>query len=622
MNISDRQRQLDSEHRTIKIFLVSQDPIFRLGLRIALETQPNLEIVGEAQSNIEMDAIAVREVQNTITQLQAENQLDLVILESEEYANNSQQLGLQCQQLKSLYPQLPILLLSNQNPQLISAARSIGVDGYCPKGKAISELVTAIYAVIEGVDMEEGEGEKEKEKGADGEVEGVRKGSIFLSSPTSPSPYSITGGGTPLLRTTPFSPISRLINNLRLSGNRYIQINLSQIKEQLQIPGLPILERAVYAGKQRELLAARWVLNHLLATPLPTPETEAITNLSQLPSNIPDANNVSDTINSPFVVSPRALQSDLFASCISGLQLPLENVADTPLEIDILRVDKKRELLYLILQKLAVILDELRSSQVEINQLYELHYIILRDLWQTTTTEFFGKFSRVRIGNSNIEIVNLLLQDAEAVQNQILNSIPLFIDLLSYLIFQSEFYIENKIYTANSAEAKAHALMILENLLIQIANSVIQPLLNRLADVETIKQTFYDRQYISTREIERFRNNLSWKYRLRNLVQEPQAIFESRYELFVFAPRGLAKISIYAPRNNELRQLTGVPFIVTLLLELRDAIAPRLQSLLSFFGSGVVFILTQVIGRSLGLIGRGILQGIGSVSFLEKNKKL
>ncbi len=629
MNISDRQRRLPSEHRAIKIFLVSQDPIFRLGLLLALETQPNLVIVGEANV-IEMDATAVREVQTTITQLQAQNQLDLVILElSDGYSNNTQEIGLQCQELKRLYPRLPILLLSDQNRQLISDARTFGVDAYWPKGKPISELITAIYGVIEGVE------------GGDGGVGVVREGNILVPSSNSLDPClirdggtirgggtikgggtmtgrgTIKGGGTPPLRFT------RLINDLRLSGNRYIQINLSQVKGQLQIPGLPILDRAVYAGKQRELLAARWVLNHLLVTQLPTEETEVTTNLPDLLSNIPQANDASSISNFPFLLSPRALQSDLFASCVSQLQLPLQNVTGTSLEIDILRVEKKRELLYLILQKLAAILDELRNSQVDIDQLHELHYVILRDLWQIITTEFFGKFSRVRVGNTNIEIVNLLLQDAEAVQNQILNSIPLFIDLLSYLIFQSELYIENTLYSANSAEAKSHALMILENVLIQIANSVIQPLLNRLADVETIKQNFYDRQYISTREIERFRNNLSWKYRLRNLVQEPQAIFESRYELFVFAPRGLAKISIYAPRNYELTQLTGVPFVVTLILELRDAIAPRLQSLLSFFGSGAVFILTQIIGRGLGLIGRGILQGIGSVSFLEgKNKKL
>ncbi len=122
---------------------------------------------------------------------------------------------------------------------------------------------------------------------------------------------------------------------------------------------------------------------------------------------------------------------------------------------------------------------------------------------------------------------------------------------------------------------------------------------------------------ISTRDIERFRNDLSWKYRLNNYVKEAQRIFESRYELFVLAPRGIAKISIYAPRGQELAQLSGIPLVVTLILEFRDAIAPRLRSLLSFLGSGFVFILTKIIGRGLGLIGRGILQGIGSVSLPE-----
>jgi hypothetical protein len=47
-------------------------------------------------------------------------------------------------------------------------------------------------------------------------------------------------------------------------------------------------------------------------------------------------------------------------------------------------------------------------------------------------------------------------------------------------------------------------------------------------------------------------------------------------------------------------------------LEIRDAIAPRLRATVSFVGSGLVYILTQVIGRGIGLIARGIIQGIGS----------
>jgi DNA-binding NarL/FixJ family response regulator len=546
-----------------------------------------------------------------------QKQLDLVILDIDQgYSTASQSFSLQdnlqlCQQLKAQYPQLPILILSaTQNQQLITTVQTFGVNGYFPKGIAIRELISAIHTVISG-------------------------NCLFLF----PIP-------TRSQATIPNSPslISRYLNNLKSSGNRYIQANLVQVRGKLQIPGIPLLEKAVLAGKQRELLAASWVLNNILAANQQTSQTQSAANIPNIVDSVQQENifNSSDqfdlspnlnspnlnspnlnspNLNLPYQLSPRGLQADLFSTCVSQLQLPLQNLTDTYLEIDILRIEKKRELLYLILQKLGKTLDDLRNSQIEANQLYELNHVILRDLWQTSTIDFFGKFSRIRFGDKDLEIVNLLQQDAEVIQREILDYIPLFPELLSYLIFQTELYIDNAVYLAGSAEAKSHALIILENLLIQVANSVIQPLLNKLADIETIKQNFYDREYISTREIERFRNNLSWRYRFRNFVKEPQAIFESRYELFVFAPRGIAKMSIYAPRRAELSQLKGIPLVVTLILEFRDAVAPRLQSVLSLLGSGVVFLLTKVVGRGLGLIGRGILQGIGSVSFLEGRHK-
>ncbi|OKH52940.1 regulator [Calothrix sp. HK-06] len=559
----------------IRILLVDPDPIFRLGLRVALEAEASLEIVGEAQTDVEALQL--------VSLMQPNHTLDLVILELAHYSTVNQL----CRQLKAQYPDLPILLLSSQPLQQLAVTAQIGVEGYCAKGAPISELVTAINTVTTG--------------------------GVYWLSRNIATDYQENVYSPPLTKRT-----ARFINNLRLSGNNYIQANLRQIRRELGVPGIPTLERAVLAGKVRELQTARWLLNHLLSV---SPQQERVETPSTISTNIIEPSNVL-VQEAPQLSSPRSLQSDLFASCVSQFQLSLHNVTDVALEIDILRVDKKRELLYLILQKLAEVLDELRNSQVEINQLQEFKHIILRDLWQTATAEFFGKFTRIRVDGNYVEIVNLLLQDTDAVQSEILNYIPLFSEFLSYLIFQNDWYIDNAIYSADSTEARANALMILENIIIQVANSVIQPLLNRLADVESIKKDYYDRQYISTREIERFRNNLSWKYRLRNYYKEPQAIFESRYEIFVFAPRGIAKTSIYASRRNELTQLRGIPLFVTLMLEFRDAVAPRLQSLLSFLGSGVVFVLTQVVGRGIGLIGRGILQGIGSVSFLEgKNKK-
>ena len=85
--------------------------------------------------------------------------------------------------------------------------------------------------------------------------------------------------------------------------------------------------------------------------------------------------------------------------------------------------------------------------------------------------------------------------------------------------------------------------------------------------------------------------------------------------------RGIAKTSIYAPRNRELTRLSGIPLVVTLALEFRDAIAPRLRAVVEFFGNGIVYLLTQVVGRAIGLIGRGILQGLGGSLQESKNKK-
>jgi hypothetical protein len=51
--------------------------------------------------------------------------------------------------------------------------------------------------------------------------------------------------------------------------------------------------------------------------------------------------------------------------------------------------------------------------------------------------------------------------------------------------------------------------------------------------------------------------------------------------------------------------------LVTLALESRDALAPQLQALLRRLGNLVVVVLTQVIGRAIGLVGRGIVQGMG-----------
>jgi hypothetical protein len=173
--------------------------------------------------------------------------------------------------------------------------------------------------------------------------------------------------------------------------------------------------------------------------------------------------------------------------------------------------------------------------------------------------------------------------------------------------------IDNNINDAGIQASEDRACLLLENLTIQMANAVMQPLLNRFGNLESIKSGFYDRRLLSSREIERFRNDLSWRYRIDRYIGEPQAIFESQYRLFIFTNYGIDRIAIYAPRPQELSQLAGIPLVVTLALETRDALSPRLKSASIFVGSSIVYLLTEVIGRGIGLIGRGIVKGIGNI---------
>ena len=65
------------------------------------------------------------------------------------------------------------------------------------------------------------------------------------------------------------------------------------------------------------------------------------------------------------------------------------------------------------------------------------------------------------------------------------------------------------------------------------------------------------------------------------------------------------------PRDEELNQQGWWQRQVALLLETRDALAPQVQAVVQRLGDLAVVVLTQVLGRAIGLVGRGIAQGMG-----------
>jgi two-component system, NarL family, response regulator len=120
----------------LRILLIEDDELFRLGLKVRLEQEPGLTIVAEAE-----DGERALELVNQV-------QIDLVMLD----------VGLPgiggieaCRQIKLRHPHLPILALtSHAQPILINRLIKAGAQGYCLKGIAADTLLLALRSVVAG----------------------------------------------------------------------------------------------------------------------------------------------------------------------------------------------------------------------------------------------------------------------------------------------------------------------------------------------------------------------------------------------------------------------------------------------------------------------------------------
>lgn len=586
--------------RPLQLMLVDEDPTFRLGLRVWLEQLPGFQIAAEAASAAEALTIVrkcdrIQADSFTDPTLRGQRPINLVIVDlglgaSDTGTDPVSSSGLQlCKSIKTEFPKLPVLVLSARDePVLEAAARQVGASGYGTRGMPVRELAQLIRTVAQA-------------------------SSRPMEPPRTQQPAQIPG------------PLTAMRLSLRLSGVDKIEQQLAKTANELRRARLSWLERQVLTGQLRELKAARWCMQQLWSTRDYTdagwvhknknskPRGRASTSAglsAPRPSSVGAA--AAMTVPQPVALRSGDVQTMVFEAVFAKLQTDLENTTSEPVEIDILRLDKKRELLFVILRRFEDLLDDLRQSSLQPGQLRDKSPQVLRDLWVATIEEFFGRYYTVPLNGVEQELVAVLYQEKDTVERDILEHIPLVPNLLAHWLFQDAMVIDGTAYVAATPEALAHSEKLLENVLIQMGNAVMQPLLNRLADVEVIKKGLYSRRIISTRDIERFRNDLSWRYRWNRLVNEPTAIFESQYRLYTLGPRGMMLTPIYAPRRSELDQLSGLPWAMTLLLETRDALSPRVRAVIAMVGSTVVYVLTEVVGRGIGLVGRGVLQGIGS----------
>ena len=546
---------------TLTLILVDEDPIFRLGFLTALSRFPQIQGMGEAA-----DFATLRE--------QLARALPDVVLIDPQLPQTNASGWSELWALQATFPSLTLALLTaSLEYEKLLAARTRGIAGYFPKGTAINDVVSGL--------------------------EQLAQGESVWPSPTTE-------------RYAPrFSPWEKLLWRLFADGLQQIDQSLQQTRTRLQAPQLSEFDRLFWRGRKRELTLAQWLVQKLM--PRKLRQWRKTRQTLTAPPDIP-----LPTPSRPRFTQPKAITlrppADLTREEVTLGQLPQQvvNLTGAPLEIDILQPLKRQQLLVFCQQQFKTILQDLQALRIAPEQLPASYPGILSEMWRAVTLTFFGQYCQPNSSLTQEQFKSLLEAYQPIIDEEKLTKIPFVLPLLQHSLFNEPLTVNQTLYPADSLEAKHYRDLYAQNLTIEVANGTMVFILNYFGNQEAIKVALYEQSMLSSRQVARFRNELAWHYQLQRFWLTPKQIFESQYTLFYFSGQGLRATQLYAPRQPELERLTLLPLAVTILLELRDALAPRLRALFSFLGNGFVFVLTQVIGRAIGLIAKGVIQGIGN----------
>ncbi|MFB2921228.1 response regulator [Aerosakkonema funiforme] len=126
----------NTETKPKTVLIVEDNPMLQVGLRHALSTQPELEVIGQVEDGLQAVSTAV--------QLKP----DIALVDIELPGMDGITLT---QRIKEILPDTRIIILTHYTNQTkVMAALSSGANGYCVKGVSIPQLEAAIMAVAAG----------------------------------------------------------------------------------------------------------------------------------------------------------------------------------------------------------------------------------------------------------------------------------------------------------------------------------------------------------------------------------------------------------------------------------------------------------------------------------------
>jgi len=360
------------------------------------------------------------------------------------------------------------------------------------------------------------------------------------------------------------------------------------------------LTRLLLHGRLRELAAARRLLLWLWGPiSMAFPQAAAATNQ-------PTTSSTAITVRQRTAEGVwQAIQLRLTAAIESGVS----NSSGQLLALDGLNPDHRRDLLLALISQLDLLITRLRHEQLRGNELEQRWLQQQPELRRLSLRSMAGEYVQLPQQGGLLPVAESLSGASEL--NAIDPDLPLALPMLAALVQAQPLLVEGRLLAPDEPQALLHLELLIGNWLIRSAELISAEILSCCSTWPELRRYLLRPDLLATRNLERLRNQLNSQQRWGNLFERPVQLYESRRLLYGLQNGAITPQLLTEPRDSELRQLSWGQQLITLSLEARDALAPQLQSFIRRLGDLVVVVLTQVIGRAIGLVGKGVLQGMG-----------
>jgi hypothetical protein len=355
----------------------------------------------------------------------------------------------------------------------------------------------------------------------------------------------------------------------------------------------------VLQGRLRELAAARQLLLLLWgpasmawSSPAPTPQP------SQPVLAITLQQRSADGIW-------RAIRERLEAGTEGGLS----NHSGQLLALEGLSGERRRDLLRALLHQVEELRQRFLADPAPLQPLQERWERWQPELRQQALRSLVNPYVQLPREGSLEPVADSLIRSSDLVSRD--PELPDAQAMLASLVRAQPLLVDGQLLAADEPRAVLHLELLLANWLVRTADLVSAEVLASCGSWPELRRYLLQPDLLATRNLERLRNQLNAQQRWSSWVLRPINLYESRRQLFCLRDGAIRCQDLTEPRDGELRQLGWLQQLVTLSLETRDALAPQVQGLLKGLGDLVVLLLTRVLGRAIGLVGRGIAQGMG-----------